>query len=129
MVSGEMLMEETDVELPGLLPLVLRRTHLSTYRWGHWFGPSWASTLDERLELDGDGAVFATEDGMILLYPVPTPGTSVLPLEGPRWPLDWDGEPGAPIRITNPATGRTRHFAPVGRSVASDDAFTLPWPR
>ncbi|WP_445032572.1 DUF6531 domain-containing protein [Streptomyces sp. SAS_275] len=126
MVSGEMLMEETDVELPGLLPLVLRRTHLSTYRWGHWFGPSWASTLDERLELDGDGAVFATEDGMILLYPVPTPGTSVLPLEGPRWPLDWDGEPGAPIRITNPATGRTRHFAPVGRSVASDDALTLP---
>ncbi|MEW2037085.1 DUF6531 domain-containing protein, partial [Streptomyces sp. NPDC005534] len=99
MVSGEMLMEETDVELPGLLPLVLRRTHLSTYRWGHWFGPSWASTLDERLELDGDGAVFATEDGMILLYPVPTPGTSVLPLEGPRWPLDWDGAPGAPIRV------------------------------
>ncbi|WP_392961834.1 DUF6531 domain-containing protein [Streptomyces sp. LN245] len=126
MVSGEMLMEETDVELPGLLPLVLRRTHLSTYRWGHWFGPSWASTLDERLELDGDGAVFATEDGMILLYPVPTPGTSVMPLEGPRWPLDWDGAPGAPIRVTDPGTGHTRHFAPLGRSTAADDAFTLP---
>jgi uncharacterized protein YukE len=28
MVSGEMLVEETDAELPGLLPLVLRRTHL-----------------------------------------------------------------------------------------------------
>uniref|UniRef100_A0AAU2A7Y6 DUF6531 domain-containing protein n=1 Tax=Streptomyces sp. NBC_00093 TaxID=2975649 RepID=A0AAU2A7Y6_9ACTN len=126
MVSGEMLMEETDVELPGLLPLVLRRTHLSTYRWGHWFGPSWASTLDERLELDSDGAVFAADDGMILIYPVPAPGTSVMPLEGPRWPLDWDGTPGAPIRITDPATGHTRHFAPLGSVTAAHDTFVLP---
>ncbi|MGX1909830.1 DUF6531 domain-containing protein [Streptomyces phaeochromogenes] len=126
MVSGEMLMEQTDVVLPGLLPLVLRRTHLSTYRWGRWFGPSWASTLDERLELDAEGALFATEDGMILVYPVPSPGTSVLPVEGPRWPLDWDGAPGAPIRITDPQTGHVRHFAPVGRSSPMDEAFTLP---
>ncbi|MXM62431.1 hypothetical protein GR925_02945 [Streptomyces sp. HUCO-GS316] len=126
MISGEMLMEETDVELPGLLPLVLRRTHLSTYRWGHWFGPSWASTLDERLELDGEGAVFAAEDGMILVYPVPTPGASVMPLEGPRWPLDWDGTPGAPLRITDPVSGVTRHFAPQKRPVAVHEAFTLP---
>ncbi|NDZ89980.1 hypothetical protein G3I23_31290, partial [Streptomyces sp. SID10115] len=55
MVSGEMIMEETDVELPGLLPVVLRRTHLSTYTSGRSFGPSWASTLDERLELDHEG--------------------------------------------------------------------------
>jgi hypothetical protein len=52
----ESTLEETDVELPGLLPLVLRRTHLSTYNWGQWFGPSWASTLDERLELDGEAS-------------------------------------------------------------------------
>ncbi|MEU6079273.1 RHS repeat-associated core domain-containing protein [Streptomyces sp. NPDC047108] len=126
MVSGEMLMEETDVELPGLLPLVLRRTHLSTYRWGRWYGESWASTLDERLELDNEGALFATEDGMILAYPVPAPGTSVMPLEGPQWPLDWDGEPGAPIRITNPHTGHTRHFAPLAKTAPVDAAFTMP---
>ncbi|MGP3927457.1 DUF6531 domain-containing protein [Streptomyces sp. 8N616] len=126
MVSGEMLMEETDVELPGLLPLVLRRTHVSTYRWGRWFGESWASTIDERLELDNDGALFATEDGMILVYPVPAPGTSVMPLEGPRWPLDWDGEPGAPIRITDPRTGHTRHFAPLAKPAPADSAFTMP---
>ncbi|MEV8032784.1 DUF6531 domain-containing protein [Streptomyces sp. NPDC086182] len=126
MVSGEMIMEETDVELPGLLPLVLRRTHLSTYRWGRSFGASWASTLDERLELDEEGAAFAVEDGMILLYPVPEPGATVLPLEGPRWPLDWDGTPDAPIRITDPVTGITRHFAPRTAPAAVDEAFTLP---
>ncbi|MGQ4468732.1 DUF6531 domain-containing protein [Streptomyces violaceoruber] len=126
MVSGEMLMEHTDVELPGLLPLALRRTYLSTYQWGRCFGPSWASTLDERLELDDEGAVFATEDGMLLFYPVPRPGTSVMPIEGPRWSLDWDGTPGAPLRITDPITGITRHFAPQPRSVAKDEVFTLP---
>ncbi|MFJ3618937.1 RHS repeat-associated core domain-containing protein [Streptomyces iakyrus] len=126
MVSGEMLMEHTDVELPGLLPLIVRRTHLSTYASGQWFGPSWASTLDERLGLDSAGALFATEDGMVLVYPVPVPGESVLPLEGPRWPLDWDGEPGAPIRITNPATGRTRHFAPTAQPPSATEGFTLP---
>ncbi|MGW6269268.1 DUF6531 domain-containing protein [Streptomyces sp. NPDC055060] len=125
MVSGEMIMEEVDVELPGLLPLILRRTHLSTYVSGRWFGPSWASTLDERLELDHEGALFATEDGMILSYPVPAPGTSVLPLEGPCWPLDWDGAPGAPIRITDQVTGHTRHFAPSGKAAAADEAFTM----
>ncbi|MFD4479661.1 RHS repeat-associated core domain-containing protein [Streptomyces sp. NPDC058471] len=127
MVSGEMIMEKTDVELPGLLPLILRRTHLSTYESGRWFGPSWASTLDERLELDHEGAAFATEDGMILLYPAPTPGASVLPVAGPRWPLDWDGAPGTPLRITDPHTGHTRHFLPAPVAApAGEGPETLP---
>ncbi|MCM1970716.1 DUF6531 domain-containing protein [Streptomyces sp. G1] len=126
MISGDMLMEESDVDLPGLLPLVLRRTHLSSYPYGRFFGPSWASTLDERLELDEEGAAFAAEDGTILFYPVPKPGTSVLPLEGPRLELDWDGDAGAPIRITDPLTGLTRHFAPRRKPAAADEAFTLP---
>lgn len=41
--SGEMLLTQTDVSLPGVLPLVVSRTHLSTYRYGQFFGPSWAS--------------------------------------------------------------------------------------
>ncbi|MFE1259563.1 DUF6531 domain-containing protein [Streptomyces albogriseolus] len=125
MVSGEMFMAETDVELPGLLPLVLRRTHLSTYRAGRCFGVSWTSTLDERLELDDEGAVYAAEDGMILLYPVPKPGDSVMPTEGPRRPLHWNGGPDAPLGITDPLTGITRHFAAPKRPAAVDEVFTL----
>ncbi|MFE9031427.1 RHS repeat-associated core domain-containing protein [Streptomyces iakyrus] len=93
-----------------------RRTHLSTYNWGQWFGSSWASTLDERLELDGEGVVFAADDGMILVYPVPAPGISVMPAKGPHWPLDWDGAPDALIRITDPGSAdgptRSRDWAP-----------------
>ncbi|MFF4634397.1 DUF6531 domain-containing protein [Streptomyces olivaceus] len=125
MASGEMYMTEVDVDLAGLLPLTLRRTHLSTYRAGRFFGASWASTLDERLELDDQGAAYATEDGMILLYPAPAPETSVFPLEGPRWPLHWSGETDAPLCVTDPLTGVTRHFAAPDGPVPGSEAFTL----
>lgn len=51
-VTGEMIMTERDLELPGLLPLVLDRTHVSSYRAGRFFGSSWASTVDQRVEVD-----------------------------------------------------------------------------
>lgn len=74
--TGEMILAQTDLALPGVLPLVLRRTHVSSYRYGQWFGPSWASTLDERLELDDRGATWAREDGSLLVYPGCRAGTA-----------------------------------------------------
>ncbi|GGW55896.1 hypothetical protein GCM10010503_36260 [Streptomyces lucensis JCM 4490] len=87
--SGEMVLAQTDLALPGVLPLVVRRTHISGYRYGHCFGPGWASTLDERLELTGTGAVWARPDGSLLAYPnLPREADEeVLPLEGDRIPL------------------------------------------
>ncbi|MEV5952754.1 RHS repeat-associated core domain-containing protein [Streptomyces sp. NPDC051987] len=126
MVSGEMLIEQTDVGLPGVLPVILRRTHLSTYHWGNWFGESWASTLDERLEVDEDGVLFATEDGMILCYPVPDAEGSALPVAGPRWPLTSDDEHPGELRVTDPKTGITRHFSPSASGSQNESAFTLP---
>ena len=109
MISGEMLMEHTDIVLPGMLSLVLRRTHLSTYRWGHWYGDTWASTLDERVEIDDEGLVYVTEDGRLLAYPHPQPGgTPVLPAHGPRWPLSIDHA--GTVTATDPQTGHVRHF-------------------
>ncbi|MBY8886683.1 DNA/RNA non-specific endonuclease [Streptomyces sp. PTM05] len=109
-VTGEMLMPAVDVRLPGALELVLERTHLSSYRHGTWFGPTWASTLDQRLQLDADGVVFASADGMLLAYPPPGPDRPVLPVRGPRMPLAWSGVPGDPMRVTDPRTGRTLVF-------------------
>ncbi|MEU6764695.1 RHS repeat-associated core domain-containing protein [Streptomyces sp. NPDC046853] len=125
MISGEMLMEHSDIALPGLLPLVLRRTHLSTYRWGHWYGDSWASTLDERVETDDKGLVYVTEDGQLLAYPHPEPGGEpVLPAHGPRWPLSIDDA--GTVTAADPYTGRTRHFSPRPDTAAGEGHATLP---
>src|SRR5882757_8814164 len=124
LVTGEMLMQETDLELPGLLPVVLRRTHLSTYRYGRWFGVSWASMLDERVEADDEGLVFAAADGMLLVYPHPEPGSApVFPEHGPRWSLELDAGPDGEVRITDPITSHTRHFSPT---VAGNGTTVLP---
>ncbi|MER6150682.1 RHS repeat-associated core domain-containing protein [Streptomyces hirsutus] len=126
MVSGEMLMEQVDLELAGILPLVIRRTHVSTYRWGRCFGASWASTLDQRLEIDDQGVVYATEDGMLLVYPVPSPHAETMPLEGPRRPLRWSGDDRGMITVHDEESGRTHHFAPGKRRGGDDSAYTLP---
>ncbi|MFJ4781264.1 RHS repeat-associated core domain-containing protein [Streptomyces sp. NPDC088762] len=114
--TGEMTLGQTDLSLAGVLPLVLRRTHLSGYRYGQWFGRSWASTLDERIEPDpvGGGAVWAREDGSLLVYPrLPRPGDDpVMPLEGPRLGILHDGEDQdeTTYAVTDPLLGTVRRF-------------------
>ncbi|WUL53142.1 DUF6531 domain-containing protein [Amycolatopsis sp. NBC_00348] len=55
--TGEVVMTQVDATLPGeVADLELSRTHLSSYRAGRWFGPSWTSTWDQRLELDANRA-------------------------------------------------------------------------
>ena len=112
-----MTLPQTDLSLPGVLPLVLRRTHLSSYRYGQWFGRSWASTLDERIELAplGAGAVWSREDGSLLVYPrlpLPDDTDGVLPLEGARLPLLYGGQDNAETtyQVTDPHSGLTRSF-------------------
>ncbi|MEU2223331.1 DUF6531 domain-containing protein [Streptomyces sp. NPDC018347] len=109
--TGAMLMTQTDLTLPAALPFVFTRTHLSSYRGGVCFGPTWASTLDECLQIDGEGVVFAAADGMRLVYPVPEPGVPTMPVKGARWPLEWDGKPDGAMTVTDPARGVTRTFA------------------
>ncbi|WP_165987529.1 RHS repeat-associated core domain-containing protein [Streptomyces sp. YIM 98790] len=115
LATGELLMSGVDAELPGVLPLVIERHHVSGYCDGRYFGPSWTSTLDQRLQLGHDEVRFFTDDGMVLLYPVPLPdpGHPVMPVEGPRWGLSWDGRPGGPLTVHQPETGRTLRFSPV----------------
>ncbi|MDQ2881220.1 MAG: DUF6531 domain-containing protein [Actinomycetota bacterium] len=109
--TGEVVQQQTDLELPGVLPLVLTRTHVSSHRAGRWYGPSWASTLDQRLEVDPVRVYYAAEDGVLLVYPVPSPGAGpVWPEEGPRRPLAVTGQ--GEYILTDPETGHTLHFAP-----------------
>ncbi|MGX1506685.1 UNVERIFIED_CONTAM: RHS repeat-associated protein [Streptomyces graminofaciens] len=105
--TGRMLLPQTDIVLPGSLPLVFQRTHDSSHRSGRWFGPTWSSTVDQRLEIDSEGVVFSCAEGSLLAYPHPAPGVPVLPTHGRRWPLDRvdDG-----YTITDPETGQVWHF-------------------
>ncbi|MFF3567952.1 putative T7SS-secreted protein [Nocardia jiangxiensis] len=86
--TGEFLLPETDIDLPGVLALVLRRTHRSNYRRGRWFGPSWSATLDMRLVAEHEGVTFLGEDGLMLAYPHGEVGAAVEPVTGgQRWSL------------------------------------------
>lgn len=108
LTTGKMYLPQTDVTLPGALPLVLKRRVESGYHLGRWIGPSWSSTLDQRLEIDAEGVVLVTEDGLLLAYPHPAPGLPTLPSHGPRWPLD--REDGG-YTVTDPRSRRVWHFA------------------
>lgn len=123
--TGAMLMEQTDLSLPASLPFTFSRTHLSSYRAGVCFGPTWTSTLDEQVQLDAEGVVFAAADGMRLVYPVPEPDAPVLPERGPRWPLEWDGKPDGVMTVTDPDTGIVRTFAHPGPT-QDDTTVRLP---
>ncbi|GAA3907450.1 hypothetical protein GCM10022244_16930 [Streptomyces gulbargensis] len=116
MATGRMVLPQTDLTLPGTLPLVLSRTFESSYRAGRWFGPSWASTLDQRLEIDAEGVVLLCEDGSLLAFPHPAPGVPVLPTHGARrWTLDRDEDT---YTVTVPETGRVLHFTTHGDDLA-----------
>ncbi|MFH8582515.1 DUF6531 domain-containing protein [Streptomyces zaomyceticus] len=127
--TGEMILTHTDLSLPGILPLVLRRTHLSGYRFGQWYGLSWASTLDERIELDlaSSGAVWARQDGSLLIYPgLPQlSGEPVAPLEGPQLALAHHGqrEDETTYKVTDHRTGLTRLF--TGSPYRASTAYWL----
>ncbi|WP_433571641.1 putative T7SS-secreted protein [Streptomyces sp. CA-251247] len=105
--TGRMLLPQTDITLPGSLPLIFQRTFDSSYRAGGWFGPTWSSTADQRLEIDSEGVVFLCDEGSLLAYPHPAPGVPVMPTHGRRWPLERVGDG---YTITDTETGRVSHF-------------------
>ncbi|MFG2434627.1 DUF6531 domain-containing protein [Streptomyces sp. NPDC048508] len=125
--TGDMLLPQTDVELPGTLALVLRRTHISSYRCGGWFGPSWASTLDQRLQADDTSITYAAPDGSRIVYPLLDPDTdqAVYPRVGPRMPLSWDTEVDGALRLLDPGTGISYVFHTPG-SADDGNAIDLP---
>ncbi|MEV0056969.1 DUF6531 domain-containing protein [Saccharopolyspora shandongensis] len=110
LATGHMVMRETDLEIQGPLRLVLERMYVSSYRAGRWFGGSWTSTLDQRLELDAENVCYFSPDGMILVYPLPSVAAPVLPVEGPRWPLHLDEDGG--YRLENEQQKQVLGFGP-----------------
>ncbi|MEV5610157.1 DUF6531 domain-containing protein, partial [Streptomyces sp. NPDC052225] len=117
LVTGTMYLPQTDIVLPGTLPVVFTRRLESGSRLGRWFGPSWTSSFDQRLEIDSEGVILVTDDGLLLTYAHPAPGVPTLPEHGSRrWPLDRvDGG----YTVNDPLSGRTWHFADRAEGAAA----------
>ena len=112
LVTGEMYLPQVDLRLEGIVPLIFERRHGSFYRRGRWFGARWASTLDQRVEVDDDGVHYAAADGRVLHYPIPTVhGQKVMASHGPRWPLTWNRKDDV-IEIEQGDLGYTLVFRP-----------------
>ncbi|ROQ77021.1 RHS repeat-associated protein [Streptomyces sp. CEV 2-1] len=117
LATGRMFLPLTDLELPGTLPLVFSRRVDSGYRAGGWFGPAWASTVDQRLEFDEHGVVFFTEDSRLLAYPHPVAGGApVWPAEGDQWPVALADN--GTYTLTDPDSGWIRLFTPHDEGLA-----------
>ncbi|WP_079149567.1 putative T7SS-secreted protein [Streptomyces sp. EN27] len=120
LASGRMYLPQTDVVLPGVLPLAFTRRVESGYTAGRFFGPSWSSTVDERLEIDANGVIHVTDDGLLITYPHPVPGLPTVPESGTsRRVLSRDE--GGNYTLTDPDDGLVRHFdAPTGAEPGCD---------
>lgn len=119
LATGEVLLRQVDVHLAGVLPLTLARTHVSSYRAGRWFGSSWASTLDQHLEVSPAGVRYLSDDGMSLFYPRVRGRLATLPQVGP--PLALAADPSGGFTLDDVELGRRLHFGGVRTGAAGTD--------
>jgi RHS repeat-associated protein len=110
--SGAVVLSQADITLPGVLPLILERTHRSSLRAGRWLGRSWVSSFDQRLLVTEREVIGAFADGRVLTWPRPgeAGGDPVLPAGGAVWPLRRGPDGG--YAATDPQRGLTWHFEP-----------------
>ncbi|MCX4514793.1 DUF6531 domain-containing protein [Streptomyces sp. NBC_01619] len=120
LATGRMFLPQTDVELPGILPMMFTRRTESGLALGCFLGPAWTSTVDERLEIDAIGVVHVTAEGLLVTYPHPVPGAPTRPESGgARTLLDRDAA--GHYTVTAADSGLTFHFtAPSGSEPGGD---------
>ncbi|MFG2889730.1 putative T7SS-secreted protein [Streptomyces sp. NPDC048248] len=122
MATGRMILPQTDITLPGSLPLSFTRTFESSHRTGRWFGPTWMSTVDQRLEIDSEGVILIGEEGNFLLYPHPAVGVPTVPVEGEGRPLE--RTPDGDYVLTDPASGMRWYFTTCTEGLAVLDEIS-----
>ncbi|MEY9845235.1 RHS repeat-associated protein [Streptacidiphilus sp. BW17] len=137
MATGRMFIDQTDVLLPGSLPLKFTRCFESGYGAGRWMGRRWVCTFDERLEIDEQGVVHLGADRVTQAYPHPEPGLPVQASAGRRLDLEVDSR-GRAYSLTDRHSGVVREFTvqPGGRAALltrvrdrSGRSYTLEYDR
>ncbi|WP_240799434.1 putative T7SS-secreted protein [Streptomyces sp. A0958] len=125
LATGRMFLPQTDVVLPGILPLLFTRRTESGCTAGRFLGPAWTSTVDERLLIDAIGVLHVTAEGLLIRYPHPAPGAPVRPESGRARTLlarDANGD----YTVTDPDSGLVLDFdAPPGAEPGGDGVAWL----
>ena len=111
-ISGEVVIDAVDLELPGPLPLRLGRTWMTGSRFSGRFGPGWTSTLDASVLVDrAQGvAVLRLETGDVVEMALPDPGGQTraralglrLHADADAVPAHGDGQAGRPPVLGRP---------------------------
>ncbi|WP_420457101.1 RHS repeat-associated core domain-containing protein [Rubrivirga sp.] len=148
-ISGEVVIDAVDVELPGPLPLQLGRTWMTGSTFEGRFGPGWTSTLDASVLVNrAQGvAVLRLESGAVVELVLPAPGAETWARDlGVRLiaeasavaAVSGDGQAGAPPVLGGPASvwpmpaetpvRRYRALFDDGTSLVFGRAGTVYWP-
>ncbi|WP_393060039.1 putative T7SS-secreted protein [Streptomyces sp. LN549] len=125
LATGRMYLPQTDVTVPGILPLLFTRRTESGCTAGRFLGPSWTSTADERLQIDAVGIIHITADGLLIRYPHPAPGAPTTPeTDRARTLLARDAN--GDYTVTDPDSGLVLDFdAPPGSEPGGDGTAWL----
>ena len=106
--TGAMVDYETDVSIPGVLPLVIDRNSNSGHELGRALGPQWVSRMDCRIEICADEVLMLTPDGALVTFPAAPLDGSEVRADGRPWLLSFvDGA----YRVRDVASGVVYVFA------------------
>lgn len=119
-VTGEVVLQQTDFALPGSLPLVFKRTHISGYSHGTLLGPNWASSWGQWLAIDAREIIFHADDGASYHLESPLPGQKVVHRIHTTLTLENTGE----AYVVHWRHGPRLHFAPHSPGAARLAAIT-----
>ena len=108
MATGAMVDYQTDVSIPGVLPLVIDRNSNSGHELGRALGPQWVSRMDCRIEICADEVLMLTPDGALVTFPAAPLDGSEVRADGRPWLLSFtDGA----YRVRDVASGLVYVFA------------------
>ncbi|WP_284821322.1 DUF6531 domain-containing protein [Corynebacterium macclintockiae] len=111
MATGDMVDFTQDINIPGILPLIIDRNANSAHELGRALGSRWVSRMDVHIEILDEEVLMVSPDGALLTFPPAPMDGSEVRADGRAWLLSFaDGA----YRVRNVAEGITYVFSVSG---------------
>ena len=111
MATGHMVDFTQDINITGILPLIIDRNANSAHEMGRALGSKWVSRMDVHIEILDDEVLMVSPDGALLTFPPAPMDGSEVRADGRAWLLSFaDGA----YRVRNVAEGITYVFSVSG---------------